>query len=61
MESKDIARKCLALAAIVAIAAAVFIVPPGSMRLMIALVALPIEAFMLASLFDGYDRRVPQA
>jgi hypothetical protein len=61
MGTKDIIRKCLSLSAIFAIAAAVFFVAPGGMRVMIALVALPVEAFMLAALFDGYDRPVPHA
>ncbi len=61
MEGRDFARKALALIMLIAIAAGVFIVAPDGLRLVIALVALPIETLMLTSLIGGSHRRVPQA
>jgi hypothetical protein len=60
MESKEIIRKTLALIALVAVAAVVLLLTPESMRLVAALIALPIETLFLSSLIGGSSRRVPQ-
>jgi uncharacterized integral membrane protein len=60
MESKEFVRKVSALVALLAIAAAVLIVTPASMRLVAALMALPLETLILTSIVGGSSRRVPQ-
>jgi uncharacterized integral membrane protein len=60
MESKEFVRKVSALVALLAIAAAVLIVTPASMRLVAALMALPLETLILTSIVGGSNRQVPQ-
>lgn len=60
MGGKSIARKMFAFVAFVAIAVAVLAAAPDSVRLVVALIALPVEMFMLATIFADSDRRIPQ-
>ena len=60
MESKEFARKAIALVALLAIAAAVLILTPPGLRLVVALLALPLETLILTSLNGGSGRRIPQ-
>jgi uncharacterized membrane protein HdeD (DUF308 family) len=57
---KLIARKVMAFIAIVSIAAAVLVLAPPATRLVIALLALPIEMLIVASLFSDSRRQIPQ-
>jgi hypothetical protein len=61
MDGKTIARKVTASIALIALAIAVFAVAPAGLQLVIALVALPIEMLMLATILVDADRRIPQA
>ena len=60
MGGKTIVLKMAAFIALIVVAVAVFAVAPDSLRLVIALVALPIEMFMLATILADSDRRIPQ-
>lgn len=60
MESKEIARRAIAFVALLAIAAAVLIVAPASLRIVVALLALPLETLILTSLIGGPGGRIPQ-
>ena len=61
MGGKAIALKIAAMVALVALAVTVFAVAPDGLRLIIALVALPVEMLMLATILADSDRRIPQA
>jgi hypothetical protein len=60
MESKEFARRAIALVALLVIAAAVLIITPPGLRLVLALLALPLETLILTSLIGGSARRIPQ-
>lgn len=62
MDSKAVVRKAVTLVALVVIAASVLVLTPPAGRIVIALLALPLEAALIASLIgSGTGRRVPQA
>jgi len=61
MGGKTIALEMAAFIALITVAVAVFAVAPDGLRLVIGLVALPIEMLMLATILTDSDRRIPQA
>ncbi len=58
---KLIARKIFALIALFAIAAAVFELAPPATRLVVALLALPLETAIIVSLLIGADQHRPHS
>lgn len=61
MESRQIARKAGSLVALVAIATAILIVAPASVRVIAALLLLPLETMILSAVVSGLDRRISQS
>jgi hypothetical protein len=61
MDSRNVARKAFTLIALVAVSSCILFIAPEGVRLFFALLALPLETFMLASLLGGSSgRHVPQ-
>lgn len=59
MDAKEIALKTAALVVLVVAAAGLLVIAPASIRLFIALLALPLETIILVALLGGENRRVP--